>query len=62
MDFQHEYLLNRFKYSLLKLTLQTIMANERGLSKMRIMLPIELLKINLIWIYEDFKREGVEYT
>jgi hypothetical protein len=27
MDFQHGYLLNRFKYSLLKLTLQTILAN-----------------------------------
>lgn len=62
IDFQHSYLLNRFKYTLLKLILQTTIANERGLSKIRILIPIELLKINLIWIYEDYKNQKIVYS
>lgn len=62
IDFQHSYLLNRFKYTLLKLILQTTIANERGLSKIRILIPIELLKINLIWIYEDYKNQQIVYS
>lgn len=62
MDFSHRYLLNRFKYMLLKLVLQMVLANQRGLSKVKILIPLELLKINLIWIYEDFKKENIEYS
>ncbi len=56
MDFSHSYLLSRFKYTLFKIIIQAALANPRGMSKLRILIPIELLKINLIWIYEDYKK------
>lgn len=49
------YLLNRLKLAILKLLHQCTLANDRVLGKVKIIIPVELLKINLIWIYSDFK-------
>jgi hypothetical protein len=57
LDFKHSYLLNRFKYVMLRLLHQCTLANQRVLSKLKILLPIELLKINLIWTHYDFIQE-----
>jgi len=54
LDYRGVYLLNRFKLNILKLLLQCTLANERSTSKVRITVPNEVLKINLIWLYEDF--------
>jgi hypothetical protein len=41
---------------------QCTLANDRVLSKLKIMISVELLKINLIWTYNDFLDEKLEYS
>lgn len=40
LDFDHIYLLNRFKLTMLRLLHQTTLANNRVLSKLKIIIPI----------------------
>ena len=54
IDFKHIYILNRVKEALLRTLTECVIGNERAFSKIKIQIPIEFLKINLIWIYEDF--------
>jgi hypothetical protein len=62
LDFNHIYLLNRLKLTMLRLLHQCTLANDRVLSKLKIMISVELLKINLIWTYNDFLDEKLEYS
>ena len=39
IDFRGEYLLNRFKYNILRLLLQCTLANDRSTNKVRILVP-----------------------
>lgn len=61
LDYRGEYLLNRFKFILLRLLLQCTLANDRSTNKVRILVPNELLKINLIWLYEDYVEAGQKF-
>lgn len=61
-DFNHLYVLNRIKYMLLRTLVECVAGNERAMSKIKFQVPIELLKINLIWVYEEYKLYKVEYT
>lgn len=62
IDFQHPYLLNRLKYLLLRTLTECTAGNKEVFLKIRLQIPLELLKINLIWLYEDYLAEGHQYT
>ncbi len=47
---------------MLRLLHQCSLANDRVLSKLKILIPVELLKINLIWTYNDFLEEKLDYS
>lgn len=40
---------------ILKTLVQAIAGNERAANKLKFQIPIELIKINLIWVYEEYK-------
>ena len=40
LDYKHVYLLNRLKLVMLQLLHQSTLANERGMSKIKIIVPI----------------------
>jgi hypothetical protein len=44
-------LLNRFKYVLVKTMLECIIANPNLIAKFKLEIPVEVIKLNLIWIY-----------
>lgn len=52
LDFADTYLLNRMKYVLLRAIIETIMGNSRSVTKLKFQIPIELIKINLIWAHD----------
>ena len=49
------------KEALLRTLTECVTGNERAFSKIKIQIPIEFLKINLIWIYEDFINSKQEF-
>lgn len=40
---------------ILKTLVQAVAGNQRAASKLKFQIPIELIKINLIWVYEELK-------
>lgn len=42
--------------------MQSVAGNQRAMNKLKFQIPVELLKINLIWIYEDFKKSKLKYS
>lgn len=42
--------------------MQALAGNERSISKLKFQIPIELIKINLIWVYEEYKADKLEYS
>ena len=62
MDYRDPYLLNRFKYVLLKTLLECLIGNPANEAKVKMELPIEIVKLNLIWVYESYKSSGSIYT
>jgi hypothetical protein len=61
-DYRLPYLLNRLKLTLFRVLLQCMLANPRCTTRVRLLVPPELLKINLIWMYQDFVDEGKHYS
>ena len=62
IDYRDPYLLNRFKYVLLKTLLECLIGNPANEAKVKMELPIEIVKLNLIWVYENYKDSGSIYT
>ena len=62
MDFHEPYLINRFKYSLLTTLMECITNNEKGFNKVKLQIPPEFLKINIIWVYEEYIEGNYEFT
>lgn len=46
----------------LRTTVQSLAGNQRSISKLKFQIPIELIKINLIWVYEEYKADKLEYN
>lgn len=51
IDFRELYLLNRFKYILIKTLLECMIGNAANETKVKIELKVETVKLNFIWIY-----------
>lgn len=47
---------------LLKTLLECLIGNPANEAKVKMELPIEIVKLNLIWVYESYKSSGSIYT
>ena len=54
----HDLLVNLVKQSLLKCIEEMINGNETTLKRLTLFLPEEYLKVNLLWVYNQFREES----
>jgi hypothetical protein len=61
IDFRHVYLLNRFKCILVKTLLECLISNDNNMLRVKMDIPVEIVKLNLIWTYQTYKKGKYQY-